>query len=63
MKGVNDKPKEEPMDTADAQASMGSDGIMEPQVRLEVSTSPPASTETAMPVRKKVMVSQSMCLS
>ena len=54
------------MDAADAQASMGSDGMMEPQVRLEVSieasTSPPSSTETTMPVRKKVMVSQSTCV-
>lgn len=54
---IDDRPKEEPMDTADAQASLGSDGIIESHptsaLMIECASVTTTSTTTQSPIRQK----------
>jgi hypothetical protein len=54
----NDKPKEEPMDTSDAQVSFGSDGIIESQSTsaLIIETTSVTEKSTKVPSPSKISV-------
>ena len=57
---IDDRPKEEPMDTADAQASLGSDGIIESHptsaLMIECASVITTSTTTQSPIQQKSAV-------
>lgn len=64
---MNDRPKEEPMDTSDAQASLlGSDGIIESNptsaLMIECASVVTTSTTGQSPIQQKVTVSIRSCL-
>jgi len=57
----DDKPKEEPMDTSDAQVSLGSDGILESNPTSALATEPTSvsekPTKVSSPTQNKISVS------
>jgi hypothetical protein len=57
---LNDKPKEEPMDTSDAQASFGSDGVIESNptsaLLIESTSATEKSTDLPSPTQSKISV-------